>query len=232
MKAFLLSLIAIVLLLSQAFAANSVSESDFNDVLNAFRAIYPDVQISSEWEVDIANAQASVMFGDKIMRVTGGLARLEGVSPDVLTLMLCHEIGHVAEAEHVGNQGAGYSYNLVSEGGADYYATSSCFEKVARKLQSPPSKQFISADAKAFCGRQSQVNNALCVRALSAAEMIAQLQWNTVHSKGAVKPRLGQRDSLKVKEDNLDYPSAQCRLDTFVNGLFQKPAPACWKAQK
>ena len=231
MKALSQLVIALILFQVQAFAANSVSESDFNDVLGAFNKIYPDVQVFGEWDVDIANAQASVMFGDKILRVTGGLARLDGVSPDVLTLMLCHEMGHVAEAEHVGDHGEGSSYNLVSEGGADYFATSRCFETVSRELNSPLSQQFISKDSQKFCVRQSKVDQELCQRALSAAEMIAQLQWDTVHAAGAPKPQLGQRDSLKVKKDNLDYPSAQCRLDTFVNGLFQQPAPACWKAR-
>jgi hypothetical protein len=117
-------------------------------------------------------------------------------NPDVLSVILCHEVGHFlggAPKQLRGNSGL-RSWSSA-EGEADYFAGAKC---VSHVLGEPP-----GGDPRSRA---------------HAASLAATLLYSDV--TGFTKPSLDSHDGSVAPETILNgYPAIQCRLDTIVDGL-------------
>ena len=126
---------------------------------------------------------------------------------------------------------------LVSvEGQADYYAYRSCLARIFKKLPasgliSPVNaftdslckKTFTKFDDLVFCTRAFQV---LEIERMYLAYLSKGVSESALLTTAYDKPDLTNVTQVETKEDF--YPSGQCRLDTMMAGLLQKPRPRCW----
>jgi hypothetical protein len=181
----------------------SMSEVEYLDTLDNFTKFASEkfsvpFTIDSQWDVDWINALAYVTEEGAHIAMFGGMARAPYMNRDGLELILCHELGH-----HLG----GPPYKIKStwasaEGQADYFATKSCLKELWKE------------DSKKISIRS-------IVASQNVVKMIAEVS-------GDILPDIQKPDLLRVKETELDYPSLQCRLDTFVAGTFDSSRPGCW----
>jgi len=194
------------------------------------------LSISGDWENEKVNAYAAqrmhVDNGNgrrtKVARITilGGIARHPDITLDALALVVCHEVGHVlGGAPYI----KGRDVRVSSEGQSDFYAARYCMEKLVDKL--PASAAPVSGMAQFVCeGRwfdNPNMNNK-CKRIAAAGEALAGL---LAKISRVATPEIDTPDMTVVGETLYNsYPSAQCRLDTYVAGATWQPRPACWYA--
>jgi len=156
------------------------------------------------WDQPILRASYSEYSSNGIQNhfifIFGGLAKMLDMTLDGLALIACHELGH-------GLGGAPYKDSGSSqEGQADYYATKTCLPVLFKYLVSPIQDYEVRA-----------------MEALKSS--IAFYKIN-----GDITSISTPSTEIATKLDSRDffYPSAQCRLDTSINGIFQKERPVCW----
>jgi len=154
--------------------------------------------IDSQWDVDWINALAYVTEEGAHIAMFGGMARAPYMDRDGLELILCHELGHHLAGPPLKKKSAWAS----AEGQADYFATNSCL------------KELWKDDPENFKARSLEASK-------NVIKMIAVVSED-------VLPDIATPDPLIVQETELDYPSLQCRLDTFVAGTFNSSRPKCW----
>lgn len=133
------------------------------------------------------------------VHIYGGLAALG--TEDVLALVICHELGHLYA-------GVPYSdeHNRMSvEGQADYWATSECFSQVVPLLEK----------------RDGTIED----RGVEAALVLTAFYAD---NRNLSHPDLLTPDTTVVTQVLRTHPSPQCRLDTYVAGLYNTSRPACW----
>ncbi|OUR93713.1 hypothetical protein A9Q84_19825 [Halobacteriovorax marinus] len=173
------------------------------------------------WDLDIVHASYSGVEQDGLFShnifLFGGFARLDGMTLDGLALTACHEIGH-------GIGGLPLKVNgKTMEGQADYYATQTClpilfkYLKQADELSTDPYIEY-------FC--KSHTDYSYCQRAMTALE--SEIFF---FSYLGDETSFEERSTEVVTELNTSetyYPSAQCRLDTSMNGIFGLARPTCW----
>jgi len=128
------------------------------------------------------------------------------IGVDELKLLMCHELGHYAGGAPYETSGEVPARS--SEGQADYYATSRCLLPF---VANDPSRVLHAA-----------LNLATYVHPAFATATRPNLDSGLIPSLGARAP--------EVVDETLynSYPTAQCRLDTFVAGLHGDARPACW----
>lgn len=169
----------------------------------------------------LASASAHRDFaGRYIVRVETALLEQPKMTDDVLTLILCHELGHLFGGSPLrpvpegwdGPVGPNGESLFSAEGQADYYASRVCFRKLAgpsaRKVPAP------SPRVKAICEKEwgmDVVGIELCERTAVAA--LAFLTLNFEFPISFETPDQTVADRTLVAE----YPLRQCRLDTFVS---------------
>lgn len=145
-----------------------------------------------------------------------GALKMQKMSEDVLTLIVCHELGH-----HF----AGYPFKQDSlwsaaEGQADFFATQACVPRLwkddwernahAAKVVAPKWKQECDA---AFV---SQPRRNLCYRSLNALEAARFYEGRNEKSV----PELHRSDRTVVAQTETGHSGAQCRLDTQKAGAL------------
>ena len=86
-----------------------------------------------------------------------------------------------------------------AEGQADYFATNSCLKELWK----------------------GDYRERSITASLNVVKMIAEVSGDKL-------PDIRTPDPLKVEVTELDYPSLQCRLDTFVAGTLVHSRPKCW----
>lgn len=214
---------------------SNVSEKQFEEVLFAADKIYfpiaskrgENIVINQLWNDPTVNANTkrNVDEAQVVINVFGGLARRPEITPDALALVVCHELGHAYGGEP-------YLFpnsQLAAEGMADYYGIRVCLPMVLRKIES----SFDVAAVKGFvaekCGGTHVVGAeeyAFCVRSLVAAQNLSNL-LAALYAQPV--PSFTTPDLSEVVETEVSYPrTVQCRLDTFLNGLFAQEKPRCW----
>lgn len=133
------------------------------------------------------------------VHIYGGLAALG--TEDVLGLVICHELGHLYG-------GVPYSdeYNKMSvEGQADYWATVECFSQLVPLLEK----------------REGTIEE----RGVEAALVLTAFYAD---NRNLSHPDVRTPDTTVVTQVLRTHPSPQCRLDTYVAGLYNFSRPACW----
>ncbi len=125
------------------------------------------------------------------LRYPGALAK-SALTVDGLSLILCHELGHLFGKKIDGDRTA-------PEGEADYFATADCLKKLWREKS----------------------GNRYVQRVTVAALESAKVMFDAPVS-------IAKKDNSKVRETLTDYPSDQCRLDTYLAGAQGQARPRCW----
>ena len=113
---------------------NGMTEEVFNQILDQVYQVYAPIfkqhgaefVIERAWADGTVNAFARQSGKRWIIRMFGGLARHETITPDGFALVACHEIGH-----HLGGfpkyNGNGWASN---EGQSDYFSSLKCLRKL------------------------------------------------------------------------------------------------------
>lgn len=200
--------------------------------------------IDKDWENPIANAEAwQGIFKQKRswgIKIWGGLARVEGMTEDALSLIVCHEFGH-----HFGGGNMGYTgqfqVRLQTEGGSDYYAAGTCAKRLwvskieeNRRIRQKAWNSQALAPAVRKCTLAYSQENAqnICIRTMAAALVVATEYFHVYDPRADTPPSLNHRDksqpdiTLGTEAYVEAYPSPQCRLDLYFAGaLCAKEVP-------
>ncbi len=210
--------------LDQTYEINSLdgqglSKSEYKDVLAKIRNTYRSeilkkggvLKLTGYWKSTTLNAFA-MRFGPLwTVTIHGGIPKHPQMTKDILALIVCHEVGH-----HLG--GAPKSTVMFKrwnsyEGQADYWATAKCLPKLWHK----DNNQELMAKTKLPEVILDECrDDYLCQRvmhtALKTSEFIAGL-------KDLPAPKIETPDTNIVETTDPWHPKAQCRLDTYVQGV-------------
>lgn len=181
--------------------------------------------IPDEWESPYLAAYAH-QHKDQIVFVNiwGGLVRAPGMTKAVMATVLCHELGH-----HLGGeprQTIPHSDWATSEGASDYFAAQSCLPEV---IKDNP-QWFHGQQSRWEPCKQSEVCDSVANAGRAFIEFI-QMHFYPAHSKVTMAQWAPAAEAPIV--DN--YPSDQCRLDTFKQAALCQAGhgqycsyPTCW----
>lgn len=206
--------------------SGGITEQQVDAVVNRIKEQYlpfakefkADLVIVKHWSDRNVNAFAGRTDNDWQIHVFGGLARRKEITSDAFTLVTCHEAGHLF---------GGYPFyqgdDLSSEGQADYFATQICARSLWSKEAEENAKhvETVNVVAKKSCDDawQTDAERHLCYRIADASgalgKLLARMSGETISFETP--------DTTIVKKtiDN-DYPSAQCRLDTYLTAALCK----------
>ena len=112
----------------QQIRPDTVALTDFNKIKKTYAGFYPEVNFCYDGENDIPNIYAYEADGRKVVRVSGGLARLEGLSYEGLFMAMAYGVG-CFYGELKNRDG------FAAIGAADYYA----FSQILREIVPPGS---------------------------------------------------------------------------------------------
>jgi hypothetical protein len=162
-----------------------------------------------------------------LITLTGKVAQSPQMTPDGYAIVACHEFGHVL------GEGPKQKKPLLAwssvEGQADYYATNECMwryvnENPAGDVIHDFDKTVISRCEDSFLSDGKKVM--ACMRIMSG--IIALSHYFNHNKPENEKVSIHRRDESEVEQTLEKYPSNQCRIDTFMAGLFKEERPACW----
>ncbi|MEK2690586.1 hypothetical protein [Bdellovibrio sp. GT3] len=209
------------------FAAGGITKNQFNQVIERVKSIYePEIRsmggsltINGYWDDSTVNANAVKFGNDRVINIYGGLARFYSVDVEGLALAVCHELGH--------HLGGGPKYSEPNdwgglEGTADYFATLKCLRRyfASEDNERALAGKKIDPTAKAAC--EAQYPNArekfICLRASLASEQLAEM-YQMITQSGA-KPKFNTPETYQVTELYEEYPTPQCRMDTYLQGML------------
>ncbi|MGE0173299.1 MAG: hypothetical protein AB7T49_10950 [Oligoflexales bacterium] len=209
---------------SSVAAANSLmTEELFHEIVDRLDQHYrpiiaqhgAELVLKVDWASTTENASAPKDGNDWIINIFGGMARNEFMTPDGFALVLCHEMGH-----HLAGYPFKGSLDAASEAAADYYAAQVCTKELWRNdIQvNATFRDAVDPKGKELCDAkwQSEDEQNLCYRITMAG-----LSWGLFSGrKEEIKPSIATPDTTTVEVTNTAYPSAQCRLDTYVQGAL------------
>jgi hypothetical protein len=204
---------------------NGMTEQRFNEIISKVEAVYKPIVAAKganfvvvrNWDDGTVNAYADRNDGNWNVNMFGGLARSPEVTDDGFALVVCHETGH-----HLGGapryNGTDWASN---EGQADYFGTLKCARKVFGSDDNVTivSKMTIDAEAKNKCELVYKSANevALCERIAMAGKSLALLLADLGGTKAV---SFTTPNKTVVKKTNDAHPEAQCRLDTYFQGVL------------
>lgn len=147
-----------------------------------------------------------------------GLLRHKNLTPEVLTVILCHEIGH-----HLGGKPTKGEDSWVSvEGQADYYGVHYCLKTLRDKsnlnfLLSTRIPEKIRKSCETRFQTKQEVN--FCKSSIAYSEATGNflsVMGQTRRGRRGIKPKLEKRDKNIASSTTLQHPNKQCRLDTMI----------------
>jgi hypothetical protein len=144
-----------------------------------------------------------------------------------VALMLCHELGHrFANRSEIKAGDTAWS-----EGEADFFATSRCLPAaLAAGLVGADVAPADEESALVLGMKQRGVVTALSAEAKASIRAGRQL-LNLVGSQAFVLSEVESRERATPLMSG-EYPSDQCRLDTYFAGAAGKSRPTCWSPAK
>jgi hypothetical protein len=166
--------------------------------------------------------------------LSAGFVRSDELTDDAKTLQICHEMGHLLGGTPLKPGDTTQIPTLSVEGQADYFATSFCLRRVwGKKLpdQKIPSYRICknsfpeNTEAQLFCNRAVDASKSLALfdyeftnREADAERL--KYQGSEERKWFDRKPSIGRNETTIVNETVTDWPSPQCRLDTFIAGIL------------
>ncbi len=215
-----------------------ISESLYEQTLQLYQqdyflSVYNLTQlpllIPSDWQSPYFGAYAQRKESAIELHVLGGMMRTPFSTPAIMAATICHELGHVLGGTP--RQTIPFAEWTSTEGQSDFFAAFSCLPVVFKKY--PQYHPQVSVQSLDFCS-----NDIRCARiAQTGLDLIQFFQKYSYQEFKSVS--LNQAEiPAKVLIRN-QYPTDQCRLDTFKaaalcvkdNKLDCRP-PACWLPEK
>ncbi len=206
------------------FATTGLTEQEFNAVMDKYEAIYRPIitkeggnlVLNRRWKDATVNASATRLWNQWYVNMYGGLARFPGMTPDGMTLVVCHETGHhLGRAPYAGPLRLGWATN---EGGADYYSALKCARRV---FAADDNEKIVSAlgvdpmiSTKCAENFKDSKDIAICMRSAHAGTVLASVL--SAMSKDPVAPQVSTPDQKVVTAIYDAHPESQCRLDTYL----------------
>lgn len=165
------------------------------------------------------NASASKGISEWTLELFGGLFTIEGMTQDSISVILCHEIGHlIAGFPGVGISNDSIDYMSV-EGNSDYFASQACLRKLwenenNKKTDLTQVPEFLLNQCSEKFEDQDELLD-ICNRTMAAIKDLQSIFVDT----SLTEPSIAQT------EITLDFhPDFQCRIDTYIAGtLCNKP---------
>jgi hypothetical protein len=185
-----------------------IPKKRFNTIVNSVEKLFApyaekdgrELEIFTDYDADWAQGFARRWETDQV-HIYGGLAALPDGTEDVFALVLCHELGHLYGGHPFTDE-----YNRMAvEGQADYWASLECFSQILPLLEH---REGTVAERGS--------NAALVLTAFFA------------DNRNIPHPDLRTPDTSVVTQVLKTHPSPQCRLDTYLAGLFSLSRPECW----
>lgn len=227
----------------------SLSEEQFNNVLDKIEAIYAPIfkekggklKLERNWSDGTVNAYAQRNGKNWVVSMFGGLARHEVVTEDGFAMVACHEVGH-----HIGGAPKrrgffGFGSWASNEGQADYFATLKCM----REYMAMDDNQSIVAemDVDAFVvekcaeGFVTESEQALCQRSAMGGQSLARLfealrkeddkdddededEDDNEDTPFETELSFETPDPKIVSKTDDKHPAPQCRMDTYFQGAL------------
>lgn len=175
-------------------------------------------------------ARTKPIRGGMLIEVYSNLTKM--VNGDELAWVLCHEAGHNVGGAPLHGDQQFPGVEMSSEGQADYHAARSCIRRILEAIperQVPQVAPFIQKKCAEGFGTSGRELN-FCVRALDSAMFIKKLARGARISFETPDPKVVQKTHVGYPgaRGMANYPSDQCRLDTYLAGYFQQERPRCW----
>ena len=205
-------------------ATNGMTKERFLEIVKSVSDIYEPIvkakggnlSMNNRWDDDTVNASAQQMGKTWVVNMYGGLARHPLTTDDGFALVVCHELGH-----HIGGaprKGISWASN---EGQADYFGAMKCLRRVLEKQDNVSYVAKMTVDAEATKQCQAVYHNAdeiaLCQRVSMAGKSLGSLLGEL---GGSSKVAFDTPDKSIVTRTYDAHPEAQCRLDTYFNGIL------------
>jgi hypothetical protein len=188
-------------------------------------------QSGFDWEKPYLGAGSVLFAGNFKVMLWGGMVRARFMTFGAVASLLCHELGHrLGGAPHQQFPGQSEDWSS-SEGQADYFAATVCLPKIFDRLQkvAPQKlKQDTEPVTESLC--RSSANPQRCQWvATSGIDMIQVLQVYYDYDIPFADPQSWSQER-PVTTLLTQYPSYQCRMDTFKSGARDPKAPRlrCW----
>lgn len=180
-----------------------------------------ELEMYNKIDEDKVNAVARKKGDIWQVEIFGGLQRAKGMSHDAVTMVLCHELGHLIGGfpfvRDAGDQ------SMSAEGNSDYFATQACLRTLwqdedDRNLKAEQAKGALPAKLVSACHKAFKTRDdiGICLRSMAAIKSIQSL-FN--------KTSLTTPSKAKVARTQVEHPKSQCRIDTFIAGAL---CPKTW----
>lgn len=205
-------------------ASNGMTKERFLEIVKSVSDIYAPIvkakggtlSMNNRWDDDTVNASAQQIGKTWVVNMYGGLARHQLTTDDGFALVVCHELGH-----HIGGAPRKGSSWAANEGQADYFGAMKCLRRVLEKEDNITyvSKMTVDAEATQKCEATYKNANevALCQRIAMAGKSLGSLLGDL---GGNSNVNFSTPDKSVVKRTYDAHPQAQCRLDTYFQGIL------------
>ncbi len=205
-------------------ATNGMTQERFLEIVKSVSDIYEPIvktkggnlSMNNRWDDDTVNASAQQMGKTWVVNMYGGLARHPLTTDDGFALVVCHELGH-----HIGGAPRKGRSWAANEGQADYFGSMKCLRRVLEKQDNVLAVSKITVDAEATKQCELVYKNAnevaLCQRIAMAGKSLGSLLGEL---GGNSKVNFDTPDKSIVSKTNDAHPEAQCRLDTYFQGIL------------
>lgn len=210
-------------------SSNNMTEELFHATIKRASDVYESIveangaklKMNNKWEDPTVNASAQQSGKTWIVNMYGGLARHPHATADGFLMVVCHELGH-----HLGGAPRksgiwGGTRWASNEGQSDYWASLKCMRKI---LENDNNVEIVanmevdpSVTAKCTEVYSSENEVALCQRISMAGQSLAMVLGSL---NGNTNVSFDTPDSKVVTSTNHNHPAAQCRLDTYFQGML------------
>lgn len=231
-------------------------ESLYTDIFEQYGAKFSFVYLPNNNRIV---AEAKRRYDDWIVSFSEGLVNHPRMSEDVLAMIACHEVAH-----HIGGAPKKELLYAGSEGQSDYWAAQKCFKDYIPLTDWTPksvgieNNDIISTEEavllKYECGKSYLSNEKRNICLITTVTGKKLIKFLTSFRRNPKEVSFITPSTSRVWRTNLDYPSYQCRLDTFFsaslcelktadiieqrdelqsgcmeqNGSTEGKRPACW----
>lgn len=206
---------------------SQVTQDEFNlrisQLQNAFAASVTrfggKLSIEGDWKNEKIVAQAGQMFGTWRIQFSGGLARRPELTPDGMTLIICHEFGHLIGGFPFVGGNPFTGTGIASEGESDYFSTHVCAKKLwgSETAKNAKHRETISRFAQEKCDQvyTTITEQDLCYRTVIGSESVIATMASL---KNESMPSFETPDPKVVTSNDPNHPATQCRMDTVFQG--------------
>lgn len=206
-----------------SFTNTGITQQEFTAVMDKYESVYKPI-VAAEggtlvlnrlWTDATVNANATRFWNQWYVNMYGGLARYPGMTPDGMTLVVCHETGHhLGRQPYTGPLRWGWASN---EGAADYFSALKCARKVFANDDNENIVKALGVEPEIVAQCSANFANpkdaAICARSGHAGVVLANVLSSL--SKDTTAPLVTTPDKAVVSEIFDAHPEAQCRLDTY-----------------